>query len=140
MYQPCNSRVLATHKVVVDAFRNLYPINNNATAPEAVLIGRYPEDTYFKGGAWPLCTFAAAELLYDAAAQLNEIGTLSIDEDSLAFFQDLYPDANVSDYTGNELRVITGAMTTYADGFVSAVQVCLLSCLLELILSVIDKY
>ena len=108
---------------MVDAFRNLYPINDNASAPDAVLIGRYPEDTYYKGGAWPLCTFAAAELLYDAAAQFNEIGTLSIDEDSLAFFQDIYPDTNISDYSGNDLAVITGAMTTYADGFVAAVQV-----------------
>jgi glucoamylase len=50
--QPCNSRVLATHKVVVDSFRNLYPINDNATAPSAVAVGRYPEDTYYGGNPW----------------------------------------------------------------------------------------
>lgn len=121
--QPCNSRMLATHKVVVDSFRNLWPINHNASAPDAVLIGRYPEDTYFGGGAWPLCTLGAAELLYDAVAQINRTGTLSIDDDSLGFFQDIYPSANVSNYTGTVMEDILSAMTTYADGFVSAVQV-----------------
>lgn len=48
-YQPCNSKMLATHKVYVDAFRDLYPINENATAPAAVAVGRYPEDTYYTG-------------------------------------------------------------------------------------------
>lgn len=116
--------MLATHKVVVDSFRNLYPINNNASAPDAVLVGRYPEDTYYQGNPWPLCTFAAAELLYDAVAQLNQTGTLSIDADSLAFYQDIYPSANMSNYTGAIMEEILGAMTTYADGFVAAVQVC----------------
>jgi len=116
--------MLATHKVVVDSFRNLWPINHNASAPDAVLIGRYPEDTYFGGGAWPLCTLGAAELLYDAVAQINQTGTLSIDEESLGFFQDIYPSANVSKYTGGVMDEILAAMTTYADGFVTAVQVC----------------
>ena len=121
--QPCNSRMLATHKVVVDSFRDLYPINKNASAPDAVLIGRYPEDTYYTGNPWPLCTFAAAELLYDAVAQINKIGMLSINEESLAFFQDIYPSANASNYTGSTMTDILSAMTTYADGFVAAVQV-----------------
>ncbi|KEF52792.1 uncharacterized protein A1O9_11209 [Exophiala aquamarina CBS 119918] len=120
--QPCNSRMLATHKVVVDSFRNLWPINNNASAPDAALIGRYPEDTYFGGGAWPLCTLGAAELLYDAVAQINRTGTLSIDDESLAFFQDIFPSANASNYTGEVMGEILSAMTTYADGFVAAVQ------------------
>jgi glucoamylase len=115
--------MLATHKVVVDSFRNLWPINKNTSAPDAVLIGRYPEDTYFGGGPWPLCTLGAAELLYDAVAQINRTGTLSIDDESLAFFQDIYPSANVSNYTGTVMEDILSAMTTYADGFVAAVQV-----------------
>ncbi|EXJ58904.1 hypothetical protein A1O7_06334 [Cladophialophora yegresii CBS 114405] len=121
-FQPCNSRVLATHKALVDSFRTLYPINNNASAPNAVLVGRYPEDTYYGGNPWPLCTFAAAEVLYDAVHQINRTGTLTVDNDSLAFFQDISPNITAGNYTGTALTGILANMTTYADGFVSAVQ------------------
>ena len=115
--------MLATHKVLVDSFRNLFPINKNASAPAAVLIGRYPEDTYYEGGAWPLCTLALAEMLYDAVAQFKKAGHISVDKDSVGFFKDIYPQANVSTYTGGAMTDILNAMSTYADGFVSAVQV-----------------
>jgi glucoamylase len=52
-FQPCNSKMLATHKVVVDSFRNLYPINKNASSG-AVAVGRYPEDTYYGGKLPPV--------------------------------------------------------------------------------------
>jgi glucoamylase len=51
-FQPCNSKMLATHKVVVDSFRNLYPINRNASSG-SMTVGRYPEDRYY-GGKHPL--------------------------------------------------------------------------------------
>ena len=121
-YQPCNSQILATHKVVVDSFRNLYPINENKTAPDAVLVGRYPEDTYYGGNPWPLCTLGCAELLYDAAAQFEKAGQIVIDQYSLAFFQDIYPDAEENTYDGSTMMDMTQAMRKYADGFVSAVE------------------
>lgn len=114
--------MLATHKVLVDSFRNLYPINNNATAPNAVLVGRYPEDTYYGGNPWPLCTLGAAELLYDAVHQINQTGSLTVDKYSLAFFQDLSPNITIGSYTGEVMTGILSNMTTYADGFVSAVR------------------
>ena len=83
--QPCNSRTLAIHKVVVDSFRNLYPINENATAPAAVAVGRYPEDVYYDGNPWYITTLAAAEVLYDAVVQLRKNESLTIDETSLDF-------------------------------------------------------
>jgi glucoamylase len=122
-YQPCNSQILATHKVVVDAFREIYAINGNKTAPDAVLVGRYPEDSYYGGNPWPLCTLGCAEVLYDAVAQFEKAGEIAIDDTSLAFFQDIYPDAEATTYTGDAMSNITQAMTTYADGFVSAVEV-----------------
>ncbi len=121
-YQPCNSQILATHKVVVDAFRELYAINGNASAPDAVLVGRYPEDTYYGGNPWPLCTLGCAELLYDAAAQFEQAGEISVDRYSLPFFKDLYPRAQEAVYDGDAMMNITQAMRTYADGFVSAVE------------------
>lgn len=120
--QPCNSRTLATHKVVVDSFRNLYPINDNATAPTAVAVGRYPEDVYYGGNPWYITTLAAAEVLYDAIAQFRKNESLTIDETSLDFFSDLYPNATVGSYSGDDLDDILDAVMTYADGFVEVVQ------------------
>lgn len=120
--QPCNSRTFATHKVVVDSFRDLYTINDNATAPKAVAVGRYPEDVYYGGNPWYITTLAAAEVLYDAAAQLRKNGSLTIDETSLDFFTDIYSDAKVGNYSGNDLDDILDAVTAYADGFVEVVQ------------------
>ena len=114
--------MLATHKVFVDSFRTLYPLNKNATAPNAVLVGRYPEDTYYGGNPWPICTLGAAEFLYDAVHQLNRSGSLTVDNTSLAFFKDLSPGIKVGNYSGSMLTGILSNMTTYADGFVAAVQ------------------
>lgn len=124
-FQPCNSKMLATHKKLVDSFRNLsWPVNKNAGPRDAILIGRYPEDTYYDGGAWPLCTFACAEMLYDAVAQFKRSGTLNVDSISLSFFQDLSPNIKLGEYKGTQMDGILTNVTNYADGFVRAVQVC----------------
>ncbi|KAJ9644184.1 hypothetical protein H2204_001535 [Knufia peltigerae] len=122
-FQPCNSKMLATHKKLVDSFRNLsWPVNKNAGPRDAILIGRYPEDTYYDGGAWPLCTFACAEMLYDAVAQFKRSGTLNVDSISLSFFQDLSPNIKLGEYKGTQMDGILTNVTNYADGFVRAVQ------------------
>ena len=120
-FQPCNSKVLATHKVFVDTFRNLYPINHNKTTG-GVLVGRYPEDTYFDGNPWYICTLACAEVLYDAVAQISKAGKLVVDSISLPFFKDFYPSAREAVYTGAALKQITGAMRAYGDEFVAAIE------------------
>jgi glucoamylase len=48
-FQPCSDRALASHKVVVDSFRTIYPINSGYPAGVAVAVGRYPEDVYYNG-------------------------------------------------------------------------------------------
>ena len=127
--------MLATHKVVVDSFRNLYPINDNATAPKAVAVGRYPEDTYYNGNPWYLTTLACAEMLYDAAAQIKNAGQLTIDEYSLPFFKDLQSSAAVGTFSGYALTSYLSAMTTYADGFVEVIEVQTTPCLIVLLLT-----
>lgn len=82
-------------QVYVDSFRSIYPINNGTPANAAVATGRYPEDTYYGGNPWYLCTLSAAELLYDAAAQFRRQGAITIDQTSLAFFQQIYPKATI---------------------------------------------
>lgn len=120
--QPCSSRILATHKVWVDSFRDLYPINNNATAPEAVLVGRYLEDSYFGGNPWYITTLAAAEVLYDAAAQFTKQGSVTIDETSLPFWEDIYPSAEGGTFTDESVNDFVTALNNYADGFLALIQ------------------
>lgn len=121
--QPCNSRTLATHKVWVDSFRNLYPVNHNATAPAAVLTGRYPEDTYYTGNPWYITTLAAAEVLYDAAAQFSKAGSITVDSTSLPFWRDLSPNITAGTYTNyTAVNNLITDMRTYADGFLELVQ------------------
>lgn len=120
--QPCNSKVLATHKVWVDSFRNLYPINNNATAPTAILTGRYPEDSYYGGNPWYITTLAAAEVLYDAVAQFEAIGSVTVDNISLPFWQDLVPGVAAGTYNDYaNVSNLLGAARTYADGFMEVI-------------------
>lgn len=98
LYQPCSSRILATHKAWVDSFRDIYPINARYSDNAAVACGRYPEDVYYEGNPWYLTTLAAAEVLYDAAAQFEVQGQITVDETSLAFFEQIYPDAEIGTY------------------------------------------
>jgi len=122
-FQPCSSRALANHKVVVDSFRDLYTINDDAAEGTACAVGRYPEDTYYDGNPWFLCTIAAAELLYDALYQWNNNAEIVIDSTSLDFFTDLYSEAVTGTYSSSssEYTSIVGAVKTYADGFLSIV-------------------
>lgn len=120
--QPCNSRALATHKVWVDSFRNLYPINENATAPAAILTGRYPEDTYYTGNPWYITTLAAAEFLYDAYAQFSQAGSITVDSVSLPFWSDLVPTVKQGTYADDgNVSTLLDAVKTYADGFMEQV-------------------
>lgn len=122
-FQPCSSRALANHKVVTDSFRSIYTLNSGISAGVAVAVGRYPEDSYYNGNPWFLCTLAAAELLYDALYQWNRIGSLTINSVSLAFFTDLYSSAATGTYSSSSATYssIVSAVKTYADGYVSIV-------------------
>jgi glucoamylase len=51
-FQPCSSKALANHKVVVDSFRPIYSINSGIPQGKAVAVGRYPEDVYYGGNPW----------------------------------------------------------------------------------------
>ncbi|KAJ5563796.1 hypothetical protein N7513_000038 [Penicillium frequentans] len=123
-FQPCSSRALANHKVVTDSFRSIYTLNSGISAGVAVAVGRYPEDSYYNGNPWFLCTLAAAELLYDALYQWNRIGSLTINSVSLAFFTDVYSSAATGTYSSSSATYssIVSAVKTYADGYVSIVE------------------
>ncbi|KAJ5212773.1 uncharacterized protein N7498_004419 [Penicillium cinerascens] len=123
-FQPCSARALANHKIVTDSFRSIYTLNSGIAEGKAVSVGRYPEDTYYNGNPWYLCTLAAAELLYDALYQWNSIGSLTINSVSLAFFQDIYSSAAMGTYSSSSATYssIVSAVKTYADGYMSLVE------------------
>lgn len=122
-FQPCSDQALASHKVIVDAFRPLYGINHGIPASFAVAIGRYPEDAYYGGNPWYLCTLAAAEQLYDAIHVWRRQQFVEITDTSLAFFKDHYPLATTGILNHNtpEYEAILEIITTYADGFLGIV-------------------
>lgn len=59
-------RVAATFNRLKAHFAARYPLNRERGLPFA--LGRFPGDVYFDGGAWFLCSFAAAEYEYRLAA------------------------------------------------------------------------
>jgi glucoamylase len=123
-FQPCSARALANHYRVVDAFRDLYDINADRSQDQAIAIGRYPEDQYFGGNPWFLCTMAAAEQLYSAIYQWTHLGSITITAVSLPFFQTLHPTAVPGTYSSSTeiYHQLIDAVRTYADGFMRIVQ------------------
>ncbi|KAL2819851.1 Six-hairpin glycosidase-like protein [Aspergillus cavernicola] len=123
-FQPCSARALANHHRLMDTFRDLYEINSERSPDQAVAVGRYPEDVYSGGNAWFLCTLAAAEQLYDALYQWDRLGSLTITEVSLPFFQALYPSAVPGSYPSESetYHQLVDSVWTYADGFMRIVK------------------
>ncbi|KAL2869439.1 Six-hairpin glycosidase-like protein [Aspergillus lucknowensis] len=123
-FQPCSPRALANHHRVMDTFRELYDINAERGPDQAVAVGRYPEDVYFGGNPWFLCTLAAAEQLYDALYQWDRLRSVTVTEVSLPFFQALHPTAVPGTYQflSETYHQLIDAVRTYADGFMRVVQ------------------
>ncbi|GAO15268.1 hypothetical protein UVI_02040930 [Ustilaginoidea virens] len=124
-FQPCSAKALANHKAVVDSFRSIYGVNKGRVAGEAAAVGRYAEDVYYKGNPWYLATLAAAEQLYDAVYQWNQLGVINVTDVSLPFFKDLLPSIATGSYAKSSsptFRSIIKAVSAYADGFVAVVQ------------------
>ncbi|KAJ5691682.1 hypothetical protein N7488_012417 [Penicillium malachiteum] len=123
-FQPCSPRALANHKVVTDSFRSIYTLNSGISSGSAVAVGRYPEDSYYNGNPWYLCTLAAAEQLYDALYTWNRLGSLEVTSVSLAFFKAIYSSAATGTYSSSSSTYssIVSAVKTYADGYMSIVE------------------
>lgn len=120
LFQPCSPRALASLKVYVDSFRDIYTINKDASETSPVATGRYKEDVYFEGNPWYLTTLSVAEQLYDAIQQWSTINTLTVCETSLPFWKSVYPSAKLGTYrkSQREFNKLLDAVLNYADGFV----------------------
>lgn len=123
-FQPCSSRALANHKAVVDSFRSIYQINKGIAQGRAVAVGRYAEDVYYNGNPWYLTTLAAAEQLYSALYQWEQVGSITVNTVSLPFFRDILPSVSSGTYakSSQTYKSIVAAVRTYADGFITVVQ------------------
>ncbi|RHZ44433.1 glycoside hydrolase family 15 protein [Aspergillus thermomutatus] len=123
-FQPCSARALSNHKIYVDSFRSIYGVNSGRSAGKAAATGRYAEDSYQGGNPWYLTTLAAAELLYDALYQWDKQGAIEVTDVSLPFFKDLASNVTAGSYSKGSAGYasLTGAVKTYADGFISVVQ------------------
>ncbi|KAG9027554.1 hypothetical protein FRB95_007621 [Tulasnella sp. JGI-2019a] len=119
-FQPCSDKALANHYAVVNSFRSIYAINSGIASNASVAIGRYQEDVYYNGNPWYLCTFAAAEQLYDALYTWNEVGSISITSISLPFFKQFLSTAAVGIFakTTTQYTTIVAGVQAMADGFV----------------------
>lgn len=124
--QPCASRALASFKQWVDGFRDAeaYPINAGIPQNEAIAVGRYTEDVYYNGCPWYLITLNSAEFLYNAVAQWEQQGSLTIDSTSLAFFSDLYEDAAEGTYNScsQVFADLVETVSAYGDSFVEVAR------------------
>ncbi|KAJ3078190.1 glycoside hydrolase 15 protein [Quaeritorhiza haematococci] len=105
-YSPINEQVLATVDQLRQDFEDTYPIAKIKVDPATVNtgkplvlgtpFGRYREDIYdgsqgmggqTAGNPWFLTTLAVAELFYQAIAEYESIGSISVTPISLRFFQ-----------------------------------------------------
>jgi glucoamylase len=119
-FQPCSDKALANHKAVVDSFRSIYSINSGIASNRGVAVGRYKEDSYYGGNPWYLCTFAAAEQLYDALYTWNKIGSITVTSTSLSFFQQFLSSATAQTYSSSSsgYATIVAGVQQMADDFV----------------------
>lgn len=122
-FQPCSDKALANHKVVTDSFRSVYGINSGIAEGTAVAVGRYPEDSYYNGNPWYLCTLAAAEQLYDALIVWKSQGYIDVTSTSLAFFKDFDSSITAGTYASSSSTYTTlyDAVYTYAEGYMNVV-------------------
>lgn len=122
-FQPCSDKALANHKVVTDSFRSVYTINSGIAEGTAVAVGRYPEDVYYNGNPWYLCTLAAAEQLYDALIVWGSQGYIEVTSTSLAFFKDFDDSVTAGTYESSSTTYTTlfDAVTAYAEGYMNVV-------------------
>ncbi|TFY50912.1 hypothetical protein EVJ58_g10834 [Rhodofomes roseus] len=122
-FQPCSDKALSNLKVYVDSFRPIYTINDGISSDAAVATGRYPEDSYYNGNPWYLCTLSVAEQLYDALIVWDALGELNVTSTSLAFFQQFDASVAAGTYASDsaEYSTLKSAVQSFADGFVDIV-------------------
>lgn len=87
---PSDPKAQSSVAVLIDAFSNgYYKINDidDAAGVPGLLVGRYPQDTYYNGCPWILATNALGEIYYRNALELAQAGRLNITATNRRFFE-----------------------------------------------------
>ncbi|KAI0267069.1 Six-hairpin glycosidase-like protein [Gloeopeniophorella convolvens] len=115
-FQPCSDRALSTLKVLGDAYRKRFSINQNVPVNDPVLLGRFLEDEHLGGHAQYSSTFNVAEQLFYALSTWDLVGALEVTPVSLAFFQQFDPDILVGSHAKDSVTYerLTDSITDYA--------------------------
>ncbi|HEU0277429.1 MAG TPA: glycoside hydrolase family 15 protein [Rhodanobacteraceae bacterium] len=71
-HSPSDPHVHATLTTLEAHFAQSLAINRQRAMGTGVALGRYPGDTYYGGGAWPICTLGAAQLCFVAARNATD--------------------------------------------------------------------
>lgn len=92
-FTPGSNKILATAHALEEAFKSIYPLNQQLDAHLGTSIGRYPEDIYdgvgtSVGNPWFIATAAYTELYYLAIKEWKQVGVV-IDDINRPFFQRL---------------------------------------------------
>lgn len=71
-----------------------------------------------------ITTLAAAEQLYDAVMQWVSLGSLTVTDVDLGFWQDIYPDAATGTFVSDspDFTAMLQAVSNYADSYMAVVQ------------------
>ncbi len=116
-------KVQSTIQVHIQAFKNLYPINQDPKSP-GVAIGRYPEDMYagsnFNGGnPWVLSTLGYGEIHYKMANLAKRKGQFNLVQNLIdmgdQFIACVQYHANTDGSLNEQMNRVTGFMTSVTD-------------------------
>lgn len=116
--------VLSTIYKLTQTFQKLYPIDQRADLP-GVAIGRYPEDRYagadFTGGnPWVLLTFAFAETLYKASAEIAQNGSMTVTPLTVDFYNGILARASLPTRVGAAETITASSNSTAFNDIVHA--------------------
>jgi glucoamylase len=116
-FQPCSDRALSSLKVVGDAFKQLFPINQQLPSDQFPYFGFYLEDQLYGGQVQYAITFNVAEQVFDALNTWDLIGSLNITDVSLKFFQQFDDQVPLGTYNKGSATYdkMTSTMKTWAE-------------------------
>jgi glucoamylase len=127
-FTPGSDKVLATAIALEDAFKGLYPLNQQLDEGLGTSIGRYPEDIYDGydtsiGNPWFIATAAFAELYYLAIKEWKQVGVL-INDMNRPFFQRVMPHFREGYYAPGslDLESLINSTQQSANKFLATIQ------------------
>lgn len=136
-YGYTDDKVLATAVRLATSFKEIYPLAYTTQDASGntlgIPIGRYPEDVYNGygtapngGNPWYLCTLAFSQLMYSAANDFSNAGSITVTSISKPFWDYFAPEVGLSVGTyskqGGHLQKAVKALEGWGDAFTRTVK------------------